>query len=88
MSRIVYAIVANASRPVSDEELNGHIAPVLGIEFPVAYNNQSSAWYWANEINDILDQAGTDARVTVRPVQEYNPITKAELDKKARTLFP
>jgi hypothetical protein len=87
-TRTLYAIVANASRPVSDEELNDLIKGTIDIEFPVAYNNESSAWYWANEINDILDQTGTDVRVTVRPVQEYAPITKQTLDRKARSLFP
>lgn len=88
MSRILFGIVANCPRPVTDEELNNLIHGELDIEFPVAYNNESSAWYWANVINDILDQSDSDIRVTVRPTPEYDPITKAELDKKARSLFP
>lgn len=75
----------------TDAEMN-ELLEGEDFQFPLVYNNQSSAWYWANVINDILaqDERYPSVRVTVRrqPEQTYPPITKEALDRKARSLFP
>lgn len=76
-----------AGKLPSDEEMTA-LLEGNDFVFPLVYNNEKSAWYWANVINDILayDERYPSVRVTVRLATP--PITKAELDRKARTLFP
>lgn len=101
MTRQAYEVVViRGASILKAETINEIVGPEL--QAPFIYNELGSqsdpastpctAWYWADVIRQMF---GKGYNVTVRTVQlddhgrkEYPALTKEQLDRKARSLFP